>query len=86
MKLANVHKLLTVIAVAKAKPDDSEELQALRNISLALIYIADAVAQIQKTQAAESRRARPLRSAAADCSRSTRRRRAPLSGHWPTSV
>lgn len=50
MELEKVHKLLKVIALAEAKPDDSEELAALRNISLALIYIADAIAQIQKNQ------------------------------------
>jgi len=58
MELEKVHQLLKVIALARTKPGDSGELDALRNISLALMYIADAIAEIQKSLAAPTARSR----------------------------
>jgi hypothetical protein len=52
MELDTVNKLLTDIALRHPKDDDSEELKALRNISLALMHIAKGVAEIHGTQAA----------------------------------
>jgi len=57
MELENVRKLLSVIALARAGPDDSEELAALRNISLALIFMADAIGELQKESGDDGLRA-----------------------------
>jgi hypothetical protein len=40
MEIETVQKLLTDVALSHPKDDDSPELQALRNISLALLHIA----------------------------------------------
>ena len=61
MELENVRKLLSVIALARARPDDSEELAALRNISLALIFMADAIGELQKESGDDGPRASPMK-------------------------
>ena len=61
MELGNVRKLLAVIALAQADPADSEELQALRNLSLAMIHIADAIAQILNRLDSDDHRRPPIK-------------------------
>ena len=61
MELENVRKLLSVIALARARPDDSEELAALRNISLALIFMADAIGELQKEPGDDGPGANPMK-------------------------
>jgi hypothetical protein len=51
MENETVRKLLTDVALTHPKPDDSAELRALRNVSLALLHIAEGIAEIQRTQA-----------------------------------
>jgi hypothetical protein len=47
MEIETVQKLLTDVALSHPKDDDSPELQALRNISLALLHIAAGIDNIQ---------------------------------------
>ena len=61
MELGNVRKLLAVIALAQSNPADGEELQALRNISLAMIHIADAIAQILNRLDSDDHRRPPIK-------------------------
>ena len=52
MDIDEARKLLWEVALGPAKPDDSQELQALRKISRALAHLAEGIAEIRRTQAA----------------------------------
>lgn len=48
MEIDKVRKSLTEIALAHPKDGDSKETVALRNISLALLHMAEAIEDIQR--------------------------------------
>jgi tRNA threonylcarbamoyladenosine modification (KEOPS) complex Pcc1 subunit len=52
MEIEKVRELLTEVALSHHKADDSRELKALRNISLALLHVAEGIVKIQAAQAA----------------------------------
>ena len=51
MDMEIVRKLLGDIALSHAKEEDSKEMLALRNISHALLYMAQGIAEMQRTPA-----------------------------------
>lgn len=48
MEIETVRRLLTDVGLSHATDGDSKELKALRNISLALLHMADAIQQLQR--------------------------------------
>jgi hypothetical protein len=54
MEIDKVRKLLSDIALAHPKDGDSKEIEALRNISTALLHMAEAVEDIQRRLPAKS--------------------------------
>jgi hypothetical protein len=50
MEIEVVRRLLTEVGLSHPKEDDSKELKALRNISIALLHVAEGIAEIQRVQ------------------------------------
>jgi hypothetical protein len=48
MEIETVHRLLTDVGLSHPADGDSEELKALRNISLALLHMANAIQELQR--------------------------------------
>ncbi len=61
MEIDEIRKLLSEVAISHPKPDDGDELQALRKISLALAHLAEGIAEIRRTQAVMIAHPRRLR-------------------------
>ena len=56
MEIELVRRMLSGLALAHPKPTDSAELRAIRELSMAVLHIAESVHEIQQTQAGIAQR------------------------------
>lgn len=64
MDIDSIRTLLSEVALAPAKADDREELQAMRKISIALAQMAEGIMEVRRIQVAMIARSRSLRRSA----------------------